>query len=644
MLNKDEFSFQFVDLFIDSDIQELFSLLEEFLSQKKYLYDRFVFLYNVEDDDFENKVNNRFLFLASEIAIDELFSFLCQTEKFKDECKQGNVTRMVQFQEFKGHIIQKISLVYPDAITFFKNIDVDKKSNIIIFHKLDRLCYRTSTLIQIDSLIRLLPSSCSYVFLSDNIYSKPFYEWIAHKLKREINYLKDNKEEKKNYSPEFIELNEINFFTKGIDLNVNIPLLDTRISDLLNPLTEMKYFFSDSLISIKEHCIKHYRNTSELKRHWVDFRKFVLSLLLYIRLTSYRRKENIVVISDSFDDTQWQNFLQEYECSHNPQSTFPKFITIKKAKTDRLIFKNVDLVIIDIGDEITNDSQELLIEIFLTFSSIFYGVFESTEVLFIQPLLISGQFFSYLLTHPPVPYRLGYFHKPKKLQKELKLITLLFSALQYRLKNDYYQCFNNSWMISTKMNQNETDILFWSEEILELRLSGLLDLNYYQITALGKWFLREELNISDFISFVKKENSTLFKTQREKTNLSHITENDIEKLFLSSIEWLFHISKYRTLDSQYMDSFQFALIDAWHVQQQSTYFLLKADEYLLQLIQNEPEGSPEMHLDMKDTSQDGLLFLSKKQAMPQRGRVLDQVLNDIEEWMAEFQRVLEPSL
>ena len=102
-------------LFVDTNIYRVYSFLTTYLNQKTKLFDRFIFIYNEEDLDFENMVNHRFLFRASEVAIDQIFYFLCHSDKFRIKGKRGHVTRMVQFQEHQGsgsHLFQKSWNIY----------------------------------------------------------------------------------------------------------------------------------------------------------------------------------------------------------------------------------------------------------------------------------------------------------------------------------------------------------------------------------------------------------------------------------------------------------------------------------------------------------------------------------------------------
>ncbi|PWI47911.1 hypothetical protein CEE45_09050 [Candidatus Heimdallarchaeota archaeon B3_Heim] len=628
-----------IDLLINQDANQAYSDLETFLDSYCRDYDRFIFLYDKNDLNFEKQAFRRFLFSASELRIDKTFSFLLHSPKFHLN-KNHPSLRMAKFSLRENHIIQKIALTYNQVDTFFQNIDLNSSRICIILYKPDRLCYFSSTLLLLHNILLSFSCNVKSIILTDNLNARPFYEWLAHHQNKEL-VVTSRVQPTKDVSPswEFLTLDEISAtFLNELTLP---PSLIDRIDFLNRSLPEKQLLFSDFVpFRNKGHIVKHIRKVSRHRNHWKALRGIILSLLLFYHL-HYR--ERLLIISNHLSSDIWMDFLQEYGLSFDNNSRMKyaynsvHFLSLAQAESQLTQFiSKVDRIFIDIGDEITTTSLHALIENFISFSNLLRNFDLNKRICFLQPLLIKKNFFSHLLNSSPMPYQIGYLTNQQEHIQEL-LLTALLVTTQKRMRKDEWICsIYSSWLTQIVL---DTSIPLTIEKvILDLRLVGLLDLKYYQTTPLGRWFLLNEMNILPFLTYLQRSFPSFF----EINTLSEITVSEREKLFFLCTQWFFQTTKSINFTITNLRDFQSVVIAAWKYQKYASSMIEGADKILVEVLQFEKDERPDFYHHLQELNETEPVTFRTRPKTPRlryRGKAFLRVLSDLNHWM---ERYLQP--
>ncbi len=175
------------EIIYEIDEKKRFKQLKEFIDQYSYYYDRFIFIYSQEDMRFEKFIFKRSLAKGKEVRKQEYLKPLVYSDIYEGESPPPSSEGIFEFFEKDDRLIQQVGLMDNQAFSFFSKTSLKSKPTCVVLVNLDRLCYRTSTLLRFySSLLPYFSPSWGYLCLTKNQRSLPFYHWLALRSRKTV--------------------------------------------------------------------------------------------------------------------------------------------------------------------------------------------------------------------------------------------------------------------------------------------------------------------------------------------------------------------------------------------------------------------------------------------------------------------------
>lgn len=532
------------------DDTKRYNLVEEFIDQYSCVYDRFVFLYSKENKRFEKSIFKRSIAKGKEIRQKRYLKPLVYSDI------DGSIDDGIfEFFEKDERLIQKIGLTYDQALPFLQHTNLKKKPTCLVLVNLDRLGYRTSTLLKLySSLLPYLSPLWGYLFLTQNPRSLPFYHWLALHLGKTATINSKVKDQEAEKSWNLMTIGETLLEQEG---DSYLPKkFEERILKELEGVAGMDVLLTQASREIKEFYIQINRSSLLKSRHWHNARRLLLVKIIDRELIGGRK---LLVVTNSFDDTSWKEFCTEENFLEYPQGLTPKFwpvADIHQLRQEKEL-NQYDHILLDFGDELTPWLSTPLLRNILEHTAILEGILANIEVTFFHPILLSREVVEWLLNRPPVPSRLAMIKKLSLRQRELRIITMLLAAVQRTWKHSFYHEINSSWQQVIIDEEKEREVI--TELVRKLRFACLLERQHFHTTRLGGFFLKYELAINPFLEYLQKNLPNLFTRSLTEKKMSREL---FSQFYQTSSEWFFQATKRQGFGVRWLSEFQDALRSA----------------------------------------------------------------------------------
>lgn len=526
--------------------------LKRLIDQYSCFYDRFIFLYAKEDTRFETYIFKSSFTTGKEVEKKKYLYPLVYSDLNYSKPLSPPLEGIFEFVEAGDRLIQLVGLTYEQAFSFFLQTTLKSKLTCVVLVNVDRLGYRTSTLLQFyTSLLPYFSRLWGYLFLTQNQRSFPFYQWLALHLGKTATILGKTELQEVVQSWKLMTIGEIPLDTEE---DSYLPRkFNERITKECKGITGIDVLFTNASREKKEFYIQAIRSHLFDTKHWNNLRRLLLIMLIDRNLV---RGKKMLVVTNSIDDTSWTEYWTEESFLEYPHRLTPKFWPVDDVDSlrheDNL--NQYDHVILDFGDELTPWLSTPVLRNILEHTAIIQGLLRNTEVTFFYPFLLVEEVIEWLLTRPPVPSSLAKIEESKLRNRELRFISILLAAIRRTWKHQFYHEIGSSWLLAEIDEEDKGEEI--TELVRKLRFTGFLERRHFHTTALGRFFLNYELAISPYLDHLQEHLPSLFIRALSEKRMS---EELFSQFYVVSSKWFFQATKKRGFGVGWLSEFQNAL-------------------------------------------------------------------------------------
>jgi hypothetical protein len=501
------------------DDAQLMSQLDNFFHNHHSFFERFIFVYLPDDwriilPFFRDGLIDEHKQKKKEILFPLLFSSF--TQSLIDQSSFDSSSLLFNFIEDQDRIVQLIGFSYDQFLKHVPPHVLDEIPTCIVLLNIDQVCYDSSKFIQvITTFLPKLSRWCAYLGLTKHELNTPFYQYLSRALGKKLVVKKDTWFEVPNYDNwTFATLLEE--ISKWFG-DPSVPKkFHTAMKGVRNGLPDLSPLMSDSSIKDKQRTIQKVKKETFGIKSWEEYRRFVYALYLG---EEYSRapKLKLLIITNTFTQRSWEQFQKDMSYPEYNHAYTPQFRSL--AQLERMpisIIEQFDHLILDLGDEITEwITAPLLLNILEKVKKL-KSHLPSIPVTFFHPFSIPSDAIEWLLINPPIPLSLAQYQASIR-SSELVYRTILLTTNTRLTKRTFYQNIRSSWL---QVHHDLDSTKSLAEEIKYLRSIGLLDRVHYRTTALGRFFLEQQLSITSYLKFLTKQVPLLYKqTLSERMSL-----------------------------------------------------------------------------------------------------------------------------
>ncbi len=494
---------------VGSDNIQLSYQLNNFFQNHYSFFERFIFVYLPDDwriilPFFHDNLIDEHKQKKKDIIFPLLFSSF--TKNLIDQSSIKNSSFLLNFIEDQDRIVQLIGLTYDQFLKHVSHHVLDEIPTCIVLLNIDQVCYDSSKFIQvITTFLPKLSRWIAYLGLTKHKHHTSFYKYLARSLGKNLVLKKDTCSEVLNYdnwtftTP--LEGTSKWFGDPSVPKKFHSAMIKIR-----DGLPDLSPLMSDSSIIDKQRTIQKVKKETFGIKSWEKYRRFTYSLFLGEGF-SHTPHMKFLVITESFTQRSWELFQNNMNFPEYDPAFTPQFRSITQLERMPLTaIEQFDHLILDLGDEITEWVQTPLLLNIIEKVKFLKSHLPSIPVTFFHPYSIPSDAIEWLLINPPIPLSLAQYQASVR-RSELVLRTILLTTNKRLTKKEFYHNIRASWLqIQHDLDSSRS----LANEIKYLRSIGLLDREHYHTTALGRFFLEQQLSITSFFEFLKKNVHMIF--------------------------------------------------------------------------------------------------------------------------------------
>lgn len=619
------------EIIISPDYSSLLSRLKNFIYQHSAIYDRFLIFHFQKESDLVSSIFEKELISGLTIAQKAIISPFLISKQRKIQEKLINFHKSIpvtffEFYEYHDRLIQFMGVPYSQASDFFQFIDLEDRPTCIVLINFDHFCRQTSDLVQLFDFIHYLSKDCGYLLLTQTHNIQTFYSWLAKFLYKKLDFNQNNIPSVPNQA--IFQYYTIRDILEELQKEPsNYPdLINRAVQEWKSSIDFSRLMYATS-IETKEYAILSIQKKQFLRSSWHHLRQLILALLIEYRLSL---NENLLVVSDFFEKESWKEYEKEKFSDKitQIQLTPPKFCSIETLhQFSKHEFNDINTIILDFGDELTSDNISNYLKRFINNLHLSQSYFNALPCIVIQPFLLEEKGISLLHDKPSIPWRLATLTSIKGQQQELLILKALLACQKRTRKVDFYHQVNNFWFPQVVVSNNSKILQEDSSLIKILRLAGLMHHQHFQISPLGRFLLQQDILITYFLDYMKKEFPQLF----DRTLTLPIPEDFFEKYYLTCSAWLIETLKAEGFKTAVWVEFQDVIFDTLGVDALSKDIQEDATSFIINYLNKYPQMSKSIPSHFNNLVGKKSKKLSKRNS-PHWGKALLQVLSDILAW------------